>query len=445
MAEMKLDRRQMMRKTVAATSALVFGTKFSTLSLAATEQTTFSGFDGQSIVWGGVGYLPTDKAAIPNILPVIQMKTAAGGQLLNQLLGKELFNKLETESSFCQKVADANLCWGKTDNDGEARFGMILGIAAEQTIQDSRDETASFTFLRLISYNFIFQVTVSGGVQIIACYPVGGRLDSINYGIDTTPLKDYYLAMFSRASTSGESIPQQYRRLFETRRFGKIKTGLNFRVSSVSLQPAVSDYLEKENVNPEHFIEWLGTAATVSLGDNLNVSVLPYKLSDATFAMAESFSEKQELFFSIPDGDLELETSLLLVKITLKDHPRDNTKFLQKLAVFTHVKISRVVNNQKTELFKQVIFGEQFQVIFKKKEWRQADTTTVYKLTEDMLNMMIGAISDPSMRKPLMDGVKVEAESSERNAEIGQYKRIKLRPETSPNFEAECEAIQKYT
>ena len=60
MAEMKLDRRQMMRQTIGATSALVFGTKFSTLSLAATEQTTFSGFDGQSIVWGGVGYLPTD-------------------------------------------------------------------------------------------------------------------------------------------------------------------------------------------------------------------------------------------------------------------------------------------------------------------------------------------------------------------------------------------------
>ena len=85
------------------------------------------------------------------------------------------------------------------------------------------------------------------------------------------------------------------------------------------------------------------------------------------------------------------------------------------------------------------------QVIFKKKEWRQADTTTVYKLTEDMLNMMISAVSQPSMRKPLIDGVKVEAESSERNAEIGQYKRIKLRPETSPNFEAECEAIRKYT
>jgi hypothetical protein len=445
MAKMKLDRRQMMRQAVVATSALVFGTKFSTLSLAATEQTTFSGFDGQSIVWGGVGYLPTDKAAIPNILPVIQMKTANGGQLLNQLLGKELFNNLKTESAFCQKVNDANLCWGKTDNDGEANFGMILGIAAEQTIQDSRDETASFTFLRLISYNFIFQVTASGGVQIIACYPVGGRLDSIKYGQDNTPLKDYYLAMFSRASTSGETIPQQYRRLFETRPFGKIKTGLNFRVSSVSLKPAVSEYLEKENVNPEHFSEWLGTAATVSLGDNVNVSVLPYKLSDATFAMAESFSEKQELFFGIPDGDLAVEPSLLLIKIILKDHPRDNTKFLQKLAVFLLVKISRVVNGQKTLLFKQVIFGEQFQVIFKKKEWRQADSTTVFKLTEDSLNMLFSAITKPDVRKKLVDGVKVEAESSERNAEIGQYKRIKLRPETAPNLEAECEAVKKYT
>ena len=444
MAQTKLDRRQMMSQSIGATTALLVSTQFPSLGLAAIEQTTFSGFDGQSIVWGGVGYLPTDKAAIPNILPVIKMKTANGGQLLNQLLGKELFNKLETENSFCQKVNDANLCWGKTDTDGDARFGMILGIAAEQIIQDSRDETASFTFLRLISYNFIFQVTATGGVQIIACYPVGGRLDSVTYGLDTTSLKEYYLAMFSNTSTSGETIPQQYRRLFETRPFGKIKTGLNFRVSSVSLQPAVIKYFKKENVNPDHFTEWLGTAATVSLGDNLNVSVLPYKLSDATFAMAESFSDKQELFFGIPDGDLEVEPSLLLVKITLGDHPRDDTKFLQKLVVFLHVKINRVINNQKTTLFKQVIFGEQFQVIFKKKEWRQADSTTVYKLTEDSLNMMIKAIAQPEMRAQLIAGIKVESESSERDAEIGQYKRVKLRSETSPNFESECDALQSY-
>lgn len=444
MAHIKINRRQMMTQSVGATTALMVSTQFPNLGVAASDQQTFSGFDGQSIVWGGVGYLPVDKAAIPNILPVIQMTTESGGKLLNQLLGKELFNQLKTESAFCQRVNDANLCWGKTDSDGDARFGMILGIAAEQTIQDSRDETASFTFLRLISYNFIFQVTDTGGVQIIACYPVGGRVDSIKYGPDTTSLKEYYLAMFSRASTSGETIPQQYRRLFETRPFGKIKTGLNFRVSSVSLQPAVSEYLEKENVNPEHFTEWLGTAATVSLGDNLNVSVLPYKLSDATFAMAESFSEKQELFFGIPDGDLEVDPSLLFIKITLQDHPRDNTKFLQKLVVFLRVDINRVISKQKTKLFKQVIFGEQFQVIFKKKEWRQADSTTVYKLTEDTLNIMIKAIAQPAMRAKLIEGIKVESKSSERNAEIGQYKRIKLRPETSPNFESECEELQNY-
>jgi hypothetical protein len=108
MAQTKLDRRQMMSQSIGATTALLVSTQFPSLGLAAIEQTTFSGFDGQSIVWGGVGYLPTDKAAIPNILPVIKMKTANGGQLLNQLLGKELFNKLETENSFCQKVNDAN-------------------------------------------------------------------------------------------------------------------------------------------------------------------------------------------------------------------------------------------------------------------------------------------------------------------------------------------------
>ena len=44
---------------------------------------------------GGVGYLPNDKAALPNIMPVIKMKTPNGAQFLNQLLGKELFSELE--------------------------------------------------------------------------------------------------------------------------------------------------------------------------------------------------------------------------------------------------------------------------------------------------------------------------------------------------------------
>ena len=439
------NRRQALKQGSSVAAALMLSPFFAKVSSAAVNQSSFTGFDGQSIVWGGVGYLPNDKAALPNIMPVIKMKTPNGAQFLNQLLGKELFSEIGKTNSFCQNMNGANVCWGKTDDDGEARFGMILGIAAELTIQDSRDEVASFTFLRLVSYNFIFSVTPSGGVQIIASYPVGGRIDSVQYGMDTTPLSDYYLQMFSRKSTTGESIPQQYKRLFATRPFGDIKTGLNYRVSQVKLQKKVVEYFNFDGVNTEHFTEWLGTATTVALSDGLNVSVLPFKLSDATFAMAESFDKSQVLFFKIPNGDIEVEPTVLLVKVSLKDHPRDDSKFLQKLSVFLHLKISTNLGNQKDVIFKQIMFAEQFQVIFKKKEWRQADATTVYKLTEDMLNMTTVAIKNPSKRQELIKGFRQDGKSSSRNEEIKPYIRIKIRPETAPNFEAECNAILEYT
>ena len=445
MTHIKLDRRKLIKQGASAATALTVSALFSKLGNAAVRQKSFTGFNGQSVVWGGVGYLPSDKAALPNVMPVIQMKTPNGAQLLNQLLGKELFSEIVNTNSMCQELNGAKVCWGKTDDDGEARFGMILGIAAELTIQDSRDDAGSFTFLRLISYNFIFSVTPTGGVKIIASYPVGGRLDSSQRGMDKTKLSEYYLAMFSRSSTTGETIPQQYKRLFANRPFTEIKTGLNYRVPQVKLQKKVSEYLNLEGVNPQHFAEWLGTAATVALGDNLNVSVLPYELSDATFAMAESFDESQELFFDIPDGDIEVEPTLLLIKVSLKDHPRDDGKFLQKLAVFLHLKISTNLGNQKSTIFKQVMFAEQFQVIFKKKEWRQADATTVYKLTEDMLNMVITAIRNPDKRNELINGFKQEGKSSARNAEITPYIRVKLRPETAPNFVSECNAVLEYT
>ena len=440
------NRRQALKQGSSVAAALLLSPFFAKFGSAAVNQTSFTGFDGQSIVWGGVAYLPSDKAALPNIMPVIKMKTPNGAHFLNQLLGKELFSEIEKTSSLCQNMNGANVCWGKTGVDGEARFGMILGIAAELTIQDSRDEVASFTFLRLVSYNFIFSVTPTGGVQIIASYPIGGRIDSVQYGMDTTPLSDYYLQMFSRESTTGESIPQQYKRLFATRPFGDIKTGLNYRVSQVKLQKKVVEYFNLDGVNTKHFTEWLGSATTVALSDGLKVSVLPYQQeTDLNLAMAESFDESQMLFFNIPNGDIEVEPTVLLVKVSLKDHPRDDSKFLQKLSVFLLLKISTNLGNQKDVIFKQIMFAEQFQVIFKKKEWRQADATTVYKLTEDMLNMTTVAIKNPSKRQELIKGFRQDGKSSSRNEEIKPYIRIKIRPETAPNFEAECNAVIEYT
>ena len=331
MRQNKTNRRKMLKHSLSGAVALMVSQFFAKLGLAAVNQTSFTGFDGQSIVWGGVAYLPSDKAALPNIMPVINMKTPNGAHFLNQLLGKELFSEIEKTNSLCQNMNGASVCWGKTGVDGEARFGMILGIAAELTIQDSRDEVASFTFLRLVSYNFIFSVTPSGGVQIIASYPIGGRIDSVQRGMDTKPLSYYYLQMFSRESTTGESIPQQYKRLFATRPFGDIKTGLNYRVSQVKLQKKVMEYFNLDGVNTKHFTEWLGSATTVALSDGLNVSVLPFKLSDATFAMAESFDKSQELFFEIPTGDIEVEPTVLLVKVSLKDHQEMTVNFAKAL------------------------------------------------------------------------------------------------------------------
>ncbi len=67
------------------------------------------------------------------------------------------------------------------------------------------------------------------------------------------------------------------------------------------------------------------------------------------------------------------------------------------------------------------MFAEQFQVIFKKKEWRQADATTVYKLTEDMLNMVITAIRNPDKRNELINGFKQRANQVRKRRNYALY------------------------
>ena len=101
----------------------------------------------------------------------------------------------------------------------------------------------------------------------IASYPVGGRIDSSKFGMDKTPLGDYYLKMFTLESTTGESIPQQYKRLFATRPFNEIKTGLNYRVSQVKLQKKVVEYFNLDGVNTEHFtvLAFYGSARMASM------------------------------------------------------------------------------------------------------------------------------------------------------------------------------------
>lgn len=49
MAKKKLDRRQMIRQSFGATTALMVGIQFP--SMAVGDQLTFTGFDGQTVVW----------------------------------------------------------------------------------------------------------------------------------------------------------------------------------------------------------------------------------------------------------------------------------------------------------------------------------------------------------------------------------------------------------
>ena len=98
------NRRQALKQGSSVAAALLLSPFFAKFGSAAVNQTSFTGFDGQSIVWGGVAYLPSDKAALPNIMPVINMKTPNGAHFLNQLLGKELFSEIEKTSSLCKNM-----------------------------------------------------------------------------------------------------------------------------------------------------------------------------------------------------------------------------------------------------------------------------------------------------------------------------------------------------
>ena len=73
-------------------------------------------------------------------------------------------------------------------------------------------------------------------MQIIASYPIGGRIDSVKLAWIALLLVNTTTQDVLPGSTTGESIPQQYKRLFATRPFNEIKTGLNYRVSQVKLQ-----------------------------------------------------------------------------------------------------------------------------------------------------------------------------------------------------------------
>ena len=117
MAQKRLDRRQMMKKSVGATTALIVGTQFPCFGIAAGDQQTFTGFNGQTIVWGGISYLPNEgPTALPNFFPLID-KTDPGSNvpILNNVLQRRLspwiqqFGRPRTSGLALQKVGKAAL------------------------------------------------------------------------------------------------------------------------------------------------------------------------------------------------------------------------------------------------------------------------------------------------------------------------------------------------
>ena len=147
MAQKRLNRRQMMKKSVGATTALIVGTQFPGFGIAAGDQQTFTGFNGQTMVWGGISYLPNDgPTALPNFFPLID-KTDPGSNV--PILNNVLIEAIESVDPAVWEAKDFKLSIAEGGQGGTARYGMIMAVAAELTIQDSRTDINSFTVLRL--------------------------------------------------------------------------------------------------------------------------------------------------------------------------------------------------------------------------------------------------------------------------------------------------------
>ena len=397
----------------------------------------FDGFDGQSVVWGGIGYLPENgSSALPSFYPLLEKKDESGVFTLNNLLTKALE---EVPKSTWEKKG-FRLSIGEGGKDGTARFGMIMAVSAELTIQDSRTDIISFRVLRLIAYNFVFQID-SGGTKIIACYPVGGRAYSYRPFFDETSSSEYYLRMFSTSSTEGETITSWYRNKLKNYPFEDIKTGLNYQVTDVSLKPKVEEALDILNINKADFKDLIGFAATMSFGKEMKVSMVPYRDSNAsTGALALNFRNKKAFSLSLNEPDIVIEPTVHLWTTQYQDHPRDPNKFAQKIKIFVQF---RVKSDFFGVDFNQLITAEEVQSVFKKEEFRRTDLATIYLLIEQLLEKTSAAIRDPQKRQELLQGFRKDFETNERNREIKPYIAIKVHKQTAAKFEEQCQTIMQ--
>ena len=397
----------------------------------------FDGFDGQSVVWGGIGYLPENgRSALPNFYPLLEKKDESGVLTLNNLLTKAL----EEVPKSTWETKGFRLSIGEGGKGGTARFGMIMAVSAELTIQDSRTDIISFRVLRLIAYNFLFQID-PGGTKIIACYPVGGRAYSYRPFFDETSSSEYYLRMFSTSSTEGETITSWYRNKLKNYPFEDIKTGLNYQVTDVSLKPKVEEALNILNINKADFKDLIGFAATMSFGKEMKVSMVPYKDSNAsTGALALNFRNKEAFSLSLNEPDIVIEPTVHLWTTQYQDHPRDPNKFAQKIKIFVQF---RVKSDFFGVNFNQLITAEEVQSVFKKEEFRRTDLATIYLLIEQLLEKTSAAIRNPGKRQELLQGFRKDFETNERNREIKPYIEIKVHKQTAAKFEEQCQTIME--
>ncbi|MDB9890718.1 hypothetical protein OAD74_04945 [Alphaproteobacteria bacterium] len=442
MAQKRLNRRQMMKKSVGATTALIVGTQFPGFGIAAGDQQTFTGFNGQTMVWGGISYLPNDgPTALPNFFPLID-KTDPGSTV--PILNNVLTEAIESVDPAVWEAKDFRLSIAEGGQGGTARYGMIMAVAAELTIQDSRTEINSFTVLRLIAYNFIFSIDKSGGRKVLASYPVGGRVYNAQDGLDKTPVGDYYLRMFTTKSADGDTITDWYRKKLKDYPFGEIKTGLNYRVKTVKLADAARKGLQRMGLAEDTFTDFVGYAATTSFGEKMRVSMVPFKDSRAsTGDLAINFRGKEAFRLDLPDGDVVITPTVHAWKVEYKDHPRDTNQFAQKLSVFLQVKIQFAFDDEDKPRFNQLLFAEEVQAVFKEEKYRRSDFATIFLLIEQLLDKTFAAIGNSAQQKILLSGYRKNFTTTTRNQEIKPYIRLKVHKQTAGKFEQECLNVMK--
>ena len=437
MTRAKMNRRQMMTQSVGTTTALMMSTQFPSLSFAAGDQQTFTGFDGQTVVWGGISYLPKDgSTALPNFLPLLDKTDPSSGiPILNNMLTKEL----ESVDPAVWKAKDFKLSIAEGGQDGTARYGMIMAVAAELTIQNSRTDINSFSVLRLIAYNFVFNVDSRGGRKVIASYPVGGRVYEAKEGFDATPIGDYYERMFTTKSANGDTIANFYSQKLKEFKFEEIKLGLDYRVKTVKLNPEAKAGLQALGLAEQTFTDWVGFATTMSYGEKLKVSMIPFQDSRAsTGDLALNFRGKEAFRLTLPEGDVKITPRILEWKIGYSDHPRDKNQFAQEINIWMQITIQFLFDDPSVRRFKQVFQATEVQSVFKEKEYRRSDSATIFLLVEQILDKAFDAIANPEQRDVLLKGYKKVFPSTQRNREIQEYISVKVDERTAATFDRDC-------